>query len=236
MKKFFHSKIAIVTGANRGLGLGLTSELIKLGFGVIMASRNIAALNNAASNLIPENIVCIEVDIESSDSVANFFSKVSEITDHVDVLFNNAGIHLEGNAELSDLDELILLKTLNTNFLGSYRMCKGVIPFFVRQKYGRLINISSGYASLHEMDSNAAAYRISKTSLNALTRVLSSELSKKGDIKVNSACPGWVKTRLGGPDAPLSVEEACKYLVPLALLSDDGPTGKFYRHGIEVPW
>jgi NAD(P)-dependent dehydrogenase (short-subunit alcohol dehydrogenase family) len=106
----------------------------------------------------------------------------------------------------------------------------------IAQRYGRIVNVSTGWASLAEMEANAAAYRISKTALNALTRVVADDLRDKGDIKVNSVCPGWVRTRMGGPDADLSPEQAAKDVVWAALLDESGPTGGFFKNRAPLPW
>jgi NAD(P)-dependent dehydrogenase (short-subunit alcohol dehydrogenase family) len=230
------TRTAIVTGSNRGVGLGVAVALGKLDFNVVIASRCIENIKEAANIIGGTNIYPISVDITDPLSVSNFFEKINIINGRVDVLINNAGIHSEGNAGFMEVSEEILIDTLNTNLMGAWRMCKGAAPFMINQKYGRILNITSGWSSLTEMDSNAAAYRISKTALNALTRIVSSELEPLGNIKVNCACPGWVKTRLGGEDAPLNIHEAATHLVRLATLPDDGPSGKFFRHGIELPW
>jgi len=229
-------RTAVVTGSNRGVGLGVATALSNLDFNVVIASRSLKDIEEAANVIGGANVYPIPVDITNTLSVSNFFERIKKINGRVDALINNAGVHSEGNSGFIEVSEEILQDTLNTNLIGAWRMCKAAAPFMIHQKYGRILNITSGWSSLAEMEGNAAAYRISKTALNALTRIASSELTSLGNIKVNCACPGWVKTRLGGEDAPLTIHEAANHLVPLVTLPDDGPSGKFFRHGIELPW
>lgn len=231
-----YRRTAIVTGSNRGVGLGVASALSKLDFNVVIASRNNESIEETANTIGGANVYPIQLDITNSISVSNFFVTIKKINGRVDSLINNAAIHSEGNAGFTEISDKVFADTLNTNLLGAWRMCKEVAPFMINQKYGRILNITSGWSSLAEMEGNAAAYRISKTALNALTRVVSSELAPLGDIKVNCACPGWVKTRLGGENAPINIHEAASHLVQLVTLQDGGPNGKFFRHGIELPW
>ena len=234
--QILHRKTVIVTGSNRGVGLGVAVALSKLDFNLVIASRNLESIVETANTIGGTNVYPIQLDITNSLSVSNFFEIIKKINGRVDSLINNAAIHFEGNAGFTEISDQLFADTINTNLLGAWRMCKEVAPFMINQKYGRILNITSGWSSLADMEGNAAAYRISKTALNALTRVVSSELAPLGDIKVNCACPGWVKTRLGGDNAPISIHEAASHLIKLVTLLDDGPNGKFFRHGIELPW
>ena len=153
---------------------------------------------------------------------------------HLDALVNNAGIHSGGygqDLEHADLDKI--KEVLETNFFGALRLTQAMLPALRRSDHPRVVNVSSGAGQLDDMRGGMHGYRFSKTALNALTRVLSAE---EGGILVNSMCPGWVRTDMGGSGAPRSVEEGADTAVWLAMLPDDGPSGGFFRDRQPIPW
>ena len=159
--------------------------------------------------------------------------EIKKIVNTVYILFNNAGILIpEYNIHAIDTNEESILTTFNTNTLGVLRVCKAIVPLMLNG--GRIINVSSGMGQLDDMESGSTAYRLSKTALNALTKILSNELSTM-NISVNTICPGWVQTDMGGSSATLTVEESTAKIVEFAL-RDDFPNGKFLRHGKVIPW
>jgi len=173
------------------------------------------------------------MDVDNSDSVMRAADDIKKIFNNVDLLINNAGIFIkEYQLPAIETSEDSILKTFNTNTLGVLRVCKSIVPLMVNG--GRIINISSGMGQLDEMESGSTAYRISKTSLNALTKILSNELSGMG-IKVNTICPGWVQTDMGGENATLTIEESTTQIAAFAL-RDNFPNGQFLRHGELIPW
>lgn len=231
-------KVAIVTGGNRGLGLACVKQLAELGFVTIIGARDFDHADARAGELRADRLAvhASPIDIESTASVCDFFSRIGGDFGRIDVLVNNAGIFLEGGATFREIDEATLAKSINVNAMGAWRTCKEAAPLMIEQRFGRIVNVSTGWASLTEMQANAAAYRISKTALNALTRVIAEDFRDKGDIKVNSVCPGWVRTRMGGQDADVSPEEAAQDVIWAATLDADGPTGGFFKNRAPLPW
>lgn len=224
----------VITGGNRGIGLGLFKSF-SLHHNVIITVRDEAKGIDALSKLNSEDNKSkyVIMDLEDSNSIENAKEIIEKEFGCVDILINNAGIFIkdyEVSAIETDLESI--LKTFNINTLGALRVCKAMVPLM--NESGRIINISSGMGQLDHMESGSTAYRLSKTSLNALSKILSNELSSCG-IKVNTICPGWVKTDMGGPNATLSVEESSSKIVDFAL-KKDFPSGKFLRHGHVIPW
>ena len=182
-----------------------------------------------------ENIDYVIMDVADERNVLNGIESLKEKTDSIDILINNAGILIPGlkhKIDAVETDDESILKTFNINTVGVLRVCKAVLPMM--QPTSRIINISSGMGQMEGMATGSIAYRLSKSALNALTIVLSQELSSK-DIKVNAICPGWVQTDMGGYEATLTVKESVESIKKFAL-SDNFPNGKFLRHGQILPW
>jgi NAD(P)-dependent dehydrogenase (short-subunit alcohol dehydrogenase family) len=171
-------------------------------------------------------------DEKSVERLAPF---VEEEFGRLDILVNNAGISNDGGQSGVDADLYRVREALETNLLGAWRLCEMAIPLMRRGGYGRIVNISTGLAALEDMGGGWPGYRVSKTALNALTRILASELRGSG-ILVNSVCPGWVQTDMGGSRAPRPVEEGADTPVWAATLQDSGPTGGFFRDQRPIPW
>ncbi len=227
-------KIALVTGANKGIGFEACRQLAKNDFKVILTARDQKKGMKAAETLQKENldIVFHQLDITDEKSIDVAFSFIKKEFGKLDVLVNNAAILIDPK-ETSDIDAI--RKTFDTNTLGSYRMCKAALPLMIKNNYGRIINISSGMGQLSDMGSGYPAYRISKTALNAVTRIFASETSSY-NIKVNSMCPGWVKTDMGGQNAPRTPTLATETIVWLATLPAQGPSGTFFRDKKKIEW
>ena len=224
----------VITGGNRGIGYGLLKILSDKHNVIITVRNNKKGQSTIAELSHSKNAInYVVMDVDNSDSVMRAADDIKQKFNNVDLLINNAGILIkEYQLPAIETSEDSILKTFNTNTLGVLRVCKSIVPLMVNG--GRIINISSGMGQLDEMDSGSTAYRISKTALNALTKILSNELLSMG-IKVNTICPGWVKTDMGGENATLTIEESTIKIVAFAL-RDNFPNGQFLRHGEIIPW
>jgi NAD(P)-dependent dehydrogenase (short-subunit alcohol dehydrogenase family) len=232
--------VAVVTGAYRGLGLETCRQLAERRYRVVLTARREAEGQVAAEGLAARglDVRFHPLDVTNGASVQRLRDRLKDEFGRIDCLVNNAGIFPDpepGSAAASifeaDLDTI--RRGLETNTLGAVRVCQALIPLM--EGRGRVVNVSSGMAQLSEMNGCCPGYRLSKTALNAVTRILADELVGTG-IKVNSVCPGWVRTEMGGPGATLSVEEGARGIVWAATLADDGPSGGFFRHGEPLAW
>ena len=231
-------RLAVVTGSNKGIGFEVCRQLAGRGLRVVLTSRDEAKGRKAQGVLQKEghDVLFHELDVTEKKSVAAIAKYLEKEHDRVDVLVNNAGI-LVGKYDTSVLDEKesLFRDTLETNFYGALRMSQALIPLMQKHHYGRVVNLSSGLGQLDEMGDGVSAYRVSKTALNALTRMLATACADD-NILVNSMCPGWVKTDMGGPTAERTVEKGAETAVWLAMLPHDGPTGGFFRDKKPIPW
>ena len=227
-------KNIFITGGNRGIGKGLV-EIFSENNNVFFSARDKQKAKSVIESIGNENIDYVIMDVADERNVLNGIESLREKTDSIDILINNAGILIPGLKHKIDAvktDDESILKTFNINTLGVLRVCKAVLPMM--QPTSRIINISSGMGQMEGMATGSIAYRLSKSALNALTIVLSQELSSR-DIKVNAICPGWVQTDMGGYEATLTVKESVESIKKFAL-SDNFPNGKFLRHGEILPW
>ncbi len=230
-------KTAIVTGANRGLGLEIARQLVKEGVRVVMGSRDPAKGERACASLKAGDLaVSFALDVTDTKNVRRFVEFVEREFGAPAILVNNAGIYPEAtDATVVDTKTALWRETFETNLFGAVRLCREVVPLMQRVAYGRIVNISSGLGQLSQMGAGSPAYRVSKAAINAFTATLAAETKGQG-ILVNSMSPGWVRTDMGGPDAPRGVEEGADTAVWLALLPSTGPTGKFFRDKKPIPW
>ena len=227
-------KNIFITGGNRGIGKGLV-EIFSEDSKVFFSVRDEHKAKSVIDSIGNENIDYIIMDVADERNVLYGIESLKEKTDSIDILINNAGILIPGlkhKIDAVETDDESILKTFNINTVGVLRVCKAVLPLM--RPTSRIINISSGMGQMEGMATGSIAYRLSKSALNALTIVLSQELSSK-DIKVNAICPGWVQTDMGGYEATLTVKESVESIKKFAL-SDDFPNGKFLRHGEILPW
>jgi NAD(P)-dependent dehydrogenase (short-subunit alcohol dehydrogenase family) len=235
-----NKSVAIVTGAYRGLGLETCRQLAAKGYAVVLTARREKEGRAAAEVLRREGLeVSFHLlDVKDEESIAGLVSFILDTFGRLDVLVNNAGIFPDptpgsGRDSVFDARLQTVRRGLETNTIGPLRLCQALIPLM--QGRGRVVNVSSGMGQLSEMNGCCPGYRLSKTALNAVTRIFADELRDTG-IKVNSVCPGWVRTDMGGPDATRSVEEGAAGIVWAATLPDDGPSGGFFRDGEPIPW
>jgi NAD(P)-dependent dehydrogenase (short-subunit alcohol dehydrogenase family) len=232
-------KVAIVTGGNRGLGREIARQLMKSDIFVVVGCRSEPKAAMAVDDLRKEvgpNIAGFQLDVNDTKSVKRFVEHIEKAHGAPGILVNNAGVY-PGSREskVADTPTSLWRETLETNLFGAVRMCREVVPLMKKLRYGRIVNMSSGLGQLHQMGEGSPAYRVSKAALNALTRTLAAEVAGSG-ILVNSMSPGWVKTDMGGEEAPRSVEEGAETAVWLSLLPSNGPTGQFFRDRKPIPW
>jgi NAD(P)-dependent dehydrogenase (short-subunit alcohol dehydrogenase family) len=231
-------RIALVTGGNRGIGYEICRQLGAQGLGVVLTARD-AGAGKAAAKALTEaglNVEFHRLDVTSCRSIRACVAAVAERRGRIDVLVNNAGIMADQRGSRFIDSKLDTYRdTLETNLFGPIQLAQAVIPLMKANRYGRVVNLSSGLGQLSEMGSGTPAYRISKAAINALTRILAAEF-KESNILANSMCPGWVRTGMGGESAPKTVEEAADTALWLATLPDDGPTGGFFRDRKPIAW
>lgn len=239
-----NTRIALVTGANKGLGLETSRQLARLGHTVVMAGRNEAAIKSAAAALSKEGLLVDPqvLDVSEGRSIERTVEYVKSKYGRLDMLVNNAGILPDpgwggtpGDPSVFAAHVETIREGLETNAFGPMRLMRSFAPMMKAAGYGRIVNVSSGMGQLSDMNGGYPAYRLSKVVLNALTRIFSEEL-KGTNVLVNCCCPGWVKTDMGTQAAPRGVEEGAAGIVGLATLPDGGPTGGFFRDMKPIPW
>jgi NAD(P)-dependent dehydrogenase (short-subunit alcohol dehydrogenase family) len=244
-------KIAVITGANRGLGFATARRLGQSGVRVIVGARNLASGEEAVARLRREGLDCepLRIDVDSAESVREAAKLVEREHGRIDILINNAGILPEATATDVDrpLDLGMVRETFETNVFGTISVTNEFLPLLRRSASGRIVNVSSTMGSLTDQTDPSSpyygllvpAYQMSKAALNGFTIALSKALTDTS-IKVNSVCPGWVQTDLGGPEnraaAPTTADEAAQIVVDMASIPDDGPTGQFVDRDGTVAW
>ncbi len=235
------TRVALVSGGNRGIGIEIARQLARRGILVVIGSRDVEKGQAAAQTIIDEGYPAevVRLDITDGNSVAAAVEDIALRHGRIDILVNNAAILIDGpggfKSSLFELKADTARKTFETNVLGPLRLTQAVVPIMERNGYGRIVNISSGAGQLSDMRSGFPAYRMSKTALNALTRITATELAST-NIKVNAVCPGWVRTDMGGAEAERPVEIGAETPVWLATLAENGPTGGFFRDKRPIPW
>ncbi|HLW58884.1 MAG TPA: SDR family oxidoreductase [bacterium] len=229
-------KIALVTGANRGIGFEVCRQLSDAGLHVILASRDPVKGRHAAGRLRAEDreVSVQPLDVTDPKSVAGLLRAVRRQFGRLDVLINNAGVYLDEGVSVFDVGTAVMRATLEVNFFGPLSLCRAFVPLMQAHGYGRVVNVSSRAGQLTGMRGRTAAYKVSKAALNALTLIVADEV--RPAIKVNAMYPGWVRTDMGGPHAPRSPEEAADTVVWLATLPASGPTGGFFRDRKRIAW
>jgi NAD(P)-dependent dehydrogenase (short-subunit alcohol dehydrogenase family) len=230
------ASIALVTGANRGIGLELVRQLAQRGFTTVLGSRDLEK-GRAAADLLGADGIQVEarrLDVADADSARQLAAELDNDHGRLDVLVNNAAVLYDTWQRGVDADLDLVHEALETNLFGAWRTTQACLPLLRRSSHGRIVNVSSGAGSLSSMGAGTPAYSVSKAALNALTRILAAEL-RSDRILVNSVCPGWVATDMGGPGGR-PVEDGAASVIWAVLLPDDGPTGGFFRHGRRVDW
>jgi NAD(P)-dependent dehydrogenase (short-subunit alcohol dehydrogenase family) len=229
-------RIALVTGANKGIGYEITRQLAGKGFHVFVGARRVSEGRQAAETIAKSggSAEFVEIDVSDRASIEKAAKAVAIKVDHLDVLVNNAGIMQDGKG-IAEVDDETFLATLTTNTLGPLRVTQAFLPLLLKSARGTVVNLSSGLGQLSDMGETYPAYSISKTALNAVTRQFAAALRDKG-ITVNSVCPGWVKTDMGGPNAQRTVQQGADTVTWLATDAPRDLTGQFLRDRKTIPW
>jgi NAD(P)-dependent dehydrogenase (short-subunit alcohol dehydrogenase family) len=229
--------VALVTGANRGIGREVARQLAELGYEVLLSARDGEKAERAAGELAEStgaSVRAVTLDVADANSIEQAAARLHGDPGRLDVLVNNAGVGTDWGVSGTDPDFDAIGQALNTNFYGAYRLAVALLDLLRASEHGRIVNVSSGMGGITEMGGWSPGYRVSKAALNAMTRILSTELKDQG-VLVNSACPGFVNTDMGGQfGATKSAEDGAAGIVWLATLPDDGPTGGFFRDGKEI--
>ena len=226
------SLVALVTGANRGIGLEVCRQLAEAGMLVLLGSRDPAKGEAAARGLAQAGLDVEPVVLDVTDAAS--IRALQDRLAAVDVLVNNAGVDYDTDQTALSADLARVRRILDTNLFGAWAMAQAVAPGMRSRRWGRIVNVSSGAGSLATMDRGTPGYSASKAALNALTRLMAAELAGTG-VLVNSVCPGWVATDMGGRGGR-PVMDGARSVVWAATLNDNGPTGGFYRDGRPVAW
>ncbi len=228
------TRVALVTGANRGIGKEVCRQLAQQGITTLLTGRSLTKAQTAAAELSLENIIPAQLDVTDQSSIEGLRDRVERDFGRLDVLVNNAAINYDTWQRAVNANLSVVQETMDTNVYGPWRMAQVFIPLLKKSEHPRIVNVSSGAGALTDMGGGTPAYSLSKTALNALTRMLADELREDG-ILVNAVCPGWVATDMGGEGGrPLA--DGAMGIVWAALLTDDGPTGGFFRDGQPLDW
>jgi NAD(P)-dependent dehydrogenase (short-subunit alcohol dehydrogenase family) len=228
--------VALVTGANRGIGLEVCRQLAGRGYTVLLGSRDLAKGERAAADIAADDLGVrpCQLDVTDLKSIERARARLTADFGRLDVLINNAAILYDTWQRAVDADLAQVREALETNLFGAWNMVRAFLPLLRRSAHARVVNVSSEAGSLAAMGGGTPAYSLSKAALNALTCILAAEVRDEG-ILVNAVCPGWIATDMGGPGGR-PVAKGAASVVWAAMLPDDGPTGGFFRNGRPLDW
>ena len=231
------TRVALVTGANRGLGFETSRQLLEKGLHVVLTGRDDEGLERALRSVgqAAERAMTVRMDVTDTASITRAQRAVAKRFGTVDVLVNNAAVLLFENEDVLSIPADAYRRTFDANVFGVIEVCRVFAPEMARAGYGRIVNVSSGAGQLATMSTYAPAYSMSKAALNAFTRILAETYRGRG-VLVNAVDPGWVRTDMGGASAPRSPQEGADTIVWLATLPDNGPTGGFFRDRRAIEW
>lgn len=225
-------RVAIVTGANRGLGKEVSRQLAEQGDIVIVTARQLSSAQQTVEELGLDNLLAVQLDITNQESVDQLVEFVEQRFSAVDVLINNAAIHYDTWQNVVNADLNIVQEAMDTNVYGAWRLTQAFLPLLQNSQQARIVNVSSGAGAIKNQAGSTPAYSMSKIALNSLTLMLANQLKSSG-ILVNAVCPGWVATDMGGSGGR-PVEQGASGITWAANLPANGPTGGFFRDGEEI--
>lgn len=231
-------KVALVTGANRGIGLQVCRDLASQGIDVILTARDKVKGNVSAEMLQNEglNVRFMQLDVTNSEQIQQV---VRDIIDHfgrLDILINNAAVYADPGLNIQNLSSELLESSLQINTIGPFNIIQTVLPYMLHQESGRIINVSSGAGEMESLNATTSAYRLSKFALNGLTIMFADSVERYDNILINAVCPGWVRSDMGGQNAPRSIEKGAETIVWLAMNESQKISGKFFRDKKVISW
>lgn len=237
------NKIAVVTGANRGIGFGVAKALAQKGFHVILTSRDVQKGQKATEDLSSAglDVSYFKLDVIDEEDIKKLYHHIKSKFNRIDVLINNAGVLVTGHGGSLHEDSALkasssgLRKSFEVNTIGPFLMCQYFIPLMIENNFGRIVNVGSKMGQLSSMGTGAPGYRLSKLALNGVSLLFANEL-KSYNILINTGSPGWVKTDMGGPNAPRTIEEGIQNILWLATLPDGGPSGLYFEDMKQGEW
>jgi NAD(P)-dependent dehydrogenase (short-subunit alcohol dehydrogenase family) len=232
-----NGKVVLLTGGNRGIGREIVRQLARRGFRVTIGARDEASGRQAADEVRAEGGAAsfLPLDVSDSAGVRAAAAAFAGHADRLDVLINNAGVYPDKGVDILTAPRDLFVRTFQTNTFGPVEVTQAFLPYLRKSPAARVINVSSGYGHLDGLSPGVPTYCLSKLALNGVTLMLSQALRPDG-IAVNSMCPGWVRTEMGGPNAARSVEEGADTGVWLADEAPQDLTGRFFRDRKEIPW
>jgi NAD(P)-dependent dehydrogenase (short-subunit alcohol dehydrogenase family) len=228
------NRVALVTGANRGIGRGIAEGLARSGITVFVGARSHADAREAAAG-IGHGSLPVQLDVTDPTSVTTAVHRVMDSAGRIDIVVNNAGGHYDEGVKARTLTDADLLDAFEVNTIGPMRLIRAALPHLLEQRWGRIVNVSSRSGTFSATWADAPAYGVSKAALNMLTVQLAKDLEGTG-VLVNACCPGWVRTRMGGPHAERSIEQGADTPIWLATLPDDGPSGRLFGDRQAIDW
>ncbi len=230
------NKIALVTGANKGIGFAIVQGLLDKGFEVILAARSLDKAQAAIQKLEPNSSVrAVQLDVADDSSIQRAVDHLSQELTHLDVLVNNAGIYPDEGVNILTISRELLQSAMNTNAFGAVRLTQALLPLLKQADSARIINVSSGYGEISGLSADVPSYCLSKLALNGATLMLADALKSTG-VAAYAMCPGWVRTDMGGTGAPRSPEQGADTAIWLAAEASPDQTGKFFRDRKEISY